>query len=348
MEIGRRRFLALGAAATAAARVRAQSLAVKRAAKKTGSRPVMEPVQADAIEAAIATLERTGMRDGAARSGALDIVQREIDRMGYCGDWSWLSMLGESTPAAKAEKFRAEYPVLRWLDDSFERVLREFRETMISGPAPAIWYVYNMGIVVKTATCAFSIDLKHRHARRFAPLLDFALVSHNHGDHFSDGFLADMAGAGKPVITNFRLVPGWYCREFDKTFKIKDVTVRCTAADHNKGLPWAVNNYEVACGDGPGAFRLFHSGDCCRADHLKPSAPPDVFFGHCAIGLDFEAAAATTMPAKLIVPLHHQELGHLKGPWRCVAYKDEPLKIVSRLVKNGFDSAMPVWGDRIV
>ena len=348
MEIGRRGFLALGAAAAAAPRAMAQSLTLKRAFRESGAKPEIAPAAPDEFAAAIALLERTGMRDDAARSAALDVVQREIDRMGCCGDFSWLSMLGESTPAAKAEAFRAKYPVLRWLDDSFERVLREFRETKVSGPRPAIWYVYNMGIVVKTATCAFSIDLKHRHARRFAPLLDFALVSHNHGDHFSNGFLAEMERAKKPVITNFRLYPGWYCREFDKTFKLDGVTIRCTAADHNKGLPYAVTNHEVVCGEGPDAFRLFHSGDCCRADHLKPSATPDVYFGHCAIGLDFSKAAATSMPAKLIVPLHHQELGHLAGPWRCVAFKDEPLKIVAELRKKGFESAMPVWGDRIV
>ena len=73
-----------------------------------------------------------------------------------------------------------------------------------------------------------------------------------------------------------------------------------------------------------------------------------MYFGHCAIGLDFMAAAKSTMPAKLFVPLHHQELGHLGGRWRCVGFEDEPLKIVRSLRADGFNAAMPVWGDRIV
>ena len=54
------------------------------------------------------------------------------------------------------------------------------------------------------------------------------------------------------------------------------------------------------------------------------------------------------MPAGMYIPLHHQELGHLGGQWRCVAFEDEPLKIVRALRDAGYKSYMPVWGDRIV
>ncbi len=157
-----------------------------------------------------------------------------------------------------------------------------------------------------------------------------------------------MSAAHKPVISNFMLVWDWYCRDMEKTFKINDITIHCTAADHNKHLPWAVTTFEVVCGEGPDAYTIFHSGDCCRYDHLKPKGKPDIYFGHCAIGLDFMAAAQNTMPAKMFVPVHHQELGHLGGKYRCVGFEDEPLKIVRSLRKAGYKAAMPVWGDRIV
>ena len=55
-----------------------------------------------------------------------------------------------------------------------------------------------------------------------------------------------------------------------------------------------------------------------------------------------------TMPAKLFVPVHHQELGHIHSRWRCVAFEDGPLPIVKSLCDAGYKAAMPVWGDRVV
>ena len=61
---------------------------------------------------------------------------------------------------------------------AFDRVLKAAKSTIVAGDAPAVWSVYNMGYVVKTRKSLFAIDLKHRRAAEFAPLLDFALVTH--------------------------------------------------------------------------------------------------------------------------------------------------------------------------
>ncbi|MBO7684726.1 MAG: MBL fold metallo-hydrolase [Kiritimatiellae bacterium] len=345
--MNRRTFLTMGTAAAVGV-AGAQSMAVKRRVKAGDADPVRDvaPVTDAELDAAVKTLEATSMTDDERRLDALRVVQRAIDRMLPTPQFK--DAMRESSSARKVKAALAKFPVMRWYDRAFGRVVEDFRRTTPEGGKPAVWYLYNMGVVVKTGTCAFGIDICHRRAAELLPLLDFALVTHNHGDHFNMGFLRKMTAAGKPVVSNFHLAWNWYCREFEKTLKVKDVTVHCTAADHNKHLPYAVTNFEVVCGDAPGAFTLFHSGDCNRADHLKPRGRPDVYFGHCAIGLDFMAAAKTTMPAKLYVPLHHQELGHLGGPWRCVAFEDEPLKIVRSLRAAGFNAAMPVWGDRIV
>ena len=345
--MNRRTFLAMGAAATAGL-VRAQSLAVKKRIKNGDANPFADiaPVSDPEFDAALKTIEETSMMDDERRIEALRVIQRAINLMQPAPQF--LDAMREASPAKKVKAALDKFPVMRWYERAFDRVLEEFKRTKPDGDKPAIWYLYNMGVVVKTKTCAFGIDICHRRAPELAPFLDFVLVTHNHGDHFNMGLLKKMTAAEKPVISNFLLAWNWYCREFEKTFKIKDVTIHCTAADHNKYLPYAVTNFEVVCGDGPDAFTLFHSGDCHRADHLKPRGKPDVFFGHCAIGLNFMTAAQTTMPAKLFVPLHHQELGHLVGRWRCVAFEDEPLKIVRSLRAAGFKAAMPVWGDRIV
>ena len=345
--INRRTFIALGATA-ATGFAKAQSLVVKRRIQKGEGDPLSDVVKpaGEELEAAIRTLEETAMSDEEKRAAAFPVVQREIDHM--LDDLSCKDAIRENASEERVSAALAKFPVMRWYDRAFDRVAEQVAKTKVEGDKPAIWYVYNMGIVVKTKSCTFGIDVCHRKAPRLAKVLDFILTTHNHGDHYNAHLLQAMSATHKPVISNFMLVWDWYCRDMEKTFKINDVTIHCTAADHNKHLPWAVTTFEVVCGEGPDAFTIFHSGDCCRYDHLKPKGKPDVYFGHCAIGLDFMAAAQHTMPAKMFVPVHHQELGHLGGRYRCVGFEDEPLKIVRSLRKAGYKAAMPVWGDRIV
>ena len=52
--------------------------------------------------------------------------------------------------AAECERWYAKYPVLRRYDEAFRKVVREMRETKVEGDTPAVWYVYNMGVIVKT------------------------------------------------------------------------------------------------------------------------------------------------------------------------------------------------------
>ena len=343
---GRREFIALGAAA-ATGLAKAQSVVVKNRMRKGVPDPlvgVAKPTD-DEIEAAIRTLEETTTSDEERRAAAYPVVQREIDHM--VKDLSFKDAIRESAPEERVKAAIAKFPVIRWYDRAFDRVLAQLKATKVEGDRPAMWYLYNMGLVVKTKSCTFGIDICHRRAPELAKELDFILTTHNHVDHLNNRLLNAMMAAHKPVISNFMLACDWYCRDMEKTFRIKDITIHCTAADHNKHLPWAVTTYEVVCGDGPDAFTIFHSGDCCRHDHLKPRGRPDVFFGHCAIGLSFLKAAQETMPAKVFVPVHHQELEHLGGRFRCVGFADGPLKFVRALRAAGYKSFMPVWGDRI-
>ena len=230
-------------------------------------------------------------------------------------------------------------------DVAFARVAREAENTVVAD-RPAVWYVYNMGLVVKTQKVLFSVDLCHRDAPKLAPKLDFALITHNHDDHYTVEFLKGMGAAKKPFVSNFNLQWDWYTAG-ERTLEIKGVRIHVTRTDHNTHLPKAMNCYEVECG-GETPFVIFHSGDSHRPDQLRSRAKnPDVFFGHCAIGFSFPEAYRTTMPAKLMVPLHHQELGHLGGRWRCVGFHEEPAKVVRELTALGARTAMPVWGDRI-
>ena len=304
-----------------------------------------------AFREAVEFLESTGPEDYERRQDALAVAQRMIYAM-KPADNPYRRMVagGLSLSPDEVGDFHARYPALEWYDREFDRVLGEVRTAVVSPDRPAVWYVYNMGVIVKTARSTFSIDLCHRKAVAAEPLLDFALVTHNHGDHFTEAFLRAMDAAGKPVLSNFRLNWDWYCREDEKAFRIKDVSIRCTAADHNDHLPKAVTCYEVAIDRDPGLepFVIFHSGDCCRSEQIRCTVPsPDLFLGHCAVGLSFPKAYGTTMKARRMVILHHQELGHLWGRWRCVGFHEEPARIMKELRALGAHPVMPVWGDRL-
>ena len=119
--------------------------------------------------------------------------------------------------------------VLEALENGFEKVLREVKETVVRGNVPAIWSVYNMGYVVKTEKALFSIDLIHRRDNEFASLVDFALITHNHGDHWRQEFAKAVWARKKPVISNFLGYKG-YTRA-KKVFEIKDVEVRTSLID---------------------------------------------------------------------------------------------------------------------
>ena len=88
------------------------------------------------------------------------------------------------------------------LETAFDKVLAEVKATTVTDGRPAVWHVYNMGTVVKTREACFSIDLMHRRGHEFAPLLDFALITHNHDDHYTEPFYRAMDRAHKTVIAH--------------------------------------------------------------------------------------------------------------------------------------------------
>ena len=157
---------------------------------------------------------------------------------------------------------------LEKLEAAFEKVMREVNETVVTGDTPAVWSVYNMGYIVKTRESLFSIDLLHRRDVEFAPMLDFALITHNHGDHWRQGFYDAMDGAGKTVISNFLENSG--AKENGlvhgvKTFKLRDVEIRTSLIDHNPKLIDFTTAFEIRIGN----FILYHTGDSGRGTEPK-------------------------------------------------------------------------------
>ncbi len=241
---------------------------------------------------------------------------------------------------------------LRRLENAFDKVLREVRETTV-GDIPAVWSLYNMGVVVKTRESVFSIDLHHRRAVELAPLLDFALITHNHGDHWRQDFYQAMNGAGKTVVSNFLdnygaadwrkggadWAAGGGFRAGEATLRLRDVEIRTSLVDHNDYLIDFTTAFEIHVG----SWTLYHTGDCGKGSEPKLRAcRPDlwVFFPGC--GIDVGAAVRRVRPKRLAFG-HLWELGHRNG------------RLTAPLLRNAFaaarragaDPVLALWGDRL-
>lgn len=239
------------------------------------------------------------------------------------------------------------------LERAFEKVMREAKETTVACDVPAVWSVYNMGYIVKTRESMFSIDLRHRRDVEFEPMLDFALVTHNHGDHWRRDFFHAMDGAGKTVFSNFldnapfNAMKGGSARGVG-TYKIRDVEINASLIDHNSE-PWGIDftmAFEVRIGD----FVLYHTGDSGRGTVPKLNTVwgrPDLWLFFPGCGIETPEAVAK-VGAKRIVFGHLWELGHRQGHR---GRFDERLihpRLAEARAAGCKDVSVAFWGDRIV
>lgn len=280
---------------------------------------------------------------------ALDAIQAELDEVepadfkAYCRPSDPLELY---VPQDGPPRFAA----LCRLDDAFRAVQRAVAETTVpAGGPPAVWYVYNMGIVVKTAQALFSVDLQHRFAEELAPSLDFALITHNHHDHYTRRFYDAMNGIQrKTVVSNFldnyaahfgKKAPGGFTRA-EKIFTFKDVTVKTALSDHNGYLIDFTTTFEINAG----GFRIFHTGDSQNIDKLNPADAPDLWVVHPHCGLKVEDGVRKFHPKKTVLA-HFHELGHAKDRWR-FRFKDGQ-KQIANVEGAGGVAVLPFWGDRL-
>lgn len=236
------------------------------------------------------------------------------------------------------------FAALDALEAAFANVRTEIGQTVVTD-RPAVWFVYNMGLVVKTREALFTVDLNHPRATELVPRLDFALITHNHSDHYTEAFYEAMDRAGKPVVQNFACnygaKEGGYTRA-EKTFRFKDVSVSTALTDHNSYLVDFTTMFEITVGD----FTIYHTGDCSTAKKFKLLKPnPDLWIVHPRCGLDPCEGAAIIAPRQTIVA-HLNEMGHARNRWRWT-WKDG-LKDKARLDSANHPAEVPLWGTRLV
>lgn len=301
------------------------------------------------IGTGVAAAMATGLAAEKESPRDLDAIQKEIDAV-TPDDYKAFRDAGVEMSAADRNATFARLPGLARYDAAFDKVFNEARKTIVpEGGKPAVWYVYNMGFIVKTAQSLFSIDLCHRQGVRFAPLLDFALITHNHGDHYTQPFYDAMnRDEFKTVVNNFidnygayfmKKHPGGFTRG-PKTFTFKDVTVKASVSDHNSYLIDYTMPFEITVGD----FRIFHTGDSQNIEKLNPAPSPDLWLVHPYCGMK-PALGVKKFAPKLTVIGHLQEFGHARNRWR-FTIADGQTELAAVRAAGG-DGVAPLWGDRL-
>ena len=265
---------------------------------------------------------------------------------------------------AECEAWYARYPILRRYDDAFRAAVREMRETEVRG-TPAIWLIYNMGVIVKTRASLFSIDLCHRLAPTIADELDFAIITHNHLDHYTREFYRAMDRRHKTVFQNFEcnygaalnVVDGKLAGTFggythgEAEYRVGDVDIRTFVTDHNTILRQFTMPVEVRVG----GFTILHSGDTDDVENLRPSRRPDLWIHHAWCWGGFynreewvksqTVRGIKTFNPRCAVVAHFQELTH--GTGGRVGF-DRARDRVAAAEEEGVRAIAPFWGERIV
>ena len=201
-----------------------------------------------------------------------------------------------------------QWGLMKYYNMALDKLLAEIPATKVRKGEVAVWQLYNMGYVVKTQTQCFGIDLYHKYAEKLAPMIDFLLITHNHGDHQWKPLIAELERQGKAVYSNF-LNNGHKVTTGDE-FTVGNISIKVTTVDHNKTLTNFVNTYEVNCYAKKGKdYVIFFTGDAHNYEQLNPSGKVDVFIPHLAVGL-YMAEAVKKINPKEVLMSHILELGH--------------------------------------
>lgn len=214
------------------------------------------------------------------------------------------------------------------LDLRLKNLEQEIATTQVPQDKVKIWYIYNMGIVAKSANATVGFDLSgevlntryNSDIKRIAQLCDILVVSHEHNDHFDPPLLKEAAQQGTAVVLPHgatvgpraaekirKLVPE--CKEqiidvpLEETVTVKNVDITAYKAGHRR-TDTPDNNWLVVDLAG---VRLVHTGDgMLKNGNWNKIRPVDVFL----MNESLETFEMKDSRARMIIPLHIHCLGH--------------------------------------
>jgi len=278
----------------------------------------------------------------AERRQRMTVIQAACDKLEPETYWDYADCCVEDPDAATAMEQR--HPALYYLRRAVDDAVEDIRRTEVE-EGLAVWFIYNMGHVFKTPDACFGIDINMPAAERLAEDLDFLLITHEHGDHYSPQLLDAMINAGKPVVT--RWYPSTTIVNEPREFRFGEVRVKVDIGDHHHERPDTRNDmlmFQVDCGRAGNNCTVYHSGDGNNYEKMVPDRRPDLFIVHVQVGMSVEEAVNHLKPRMTLVA-HVMELGHSPKPpnaWRW------PYEYAFRVIQNTppGEATVLTWGER--
>jgi L-ascorbate metabolism protein UlaG (beta-lactamase superfamily) len=280
-------------------------------------------------------------KNRAQRRDRMAVIQAACDKLTPADFRSYYSSWAQDDIAGNFEK---KHPALYYLQKASANALDDIRKTKVE-QGVAIWYIYNMGYVFKTAESCFGIDIKMRHSEQLADILDFLLITHEHQDHYSAKLIDAMIALQKPVITRWR--EGTTIINEASEFSFGDCRVKIDIGDHHYNEPDGQNDmlmFQVDCGKVGNKYTIYHSGDGSNYAKMTPDRKIDLFIVHVDVGMSVEDAIAHLKPRMTFVS-HVMELSHSPNPpeaWRWSF--DYAFERVKNIPDNR--TAVLTWGER--
>lgn len=214
------------------------------------------------------------------------------------------------TDPAAADALEDAWPILYYLRKADQRAYTEIRYTPVT-QGFILWHLYNMGYVVKTRDKCFAIDLVARDSTDLVGLLDFAICSHSHTDHYDVNFLNAMVAAGKPVFSPF-YSKGTVVTTTNE-YNFGEVNVRFTPSHQQTDVPVIIS--QINLGPGANGYTIYDIADARPLTDLNPTRHINLFILHVANGLNIFDAVARVHPDDTIYA-HEMELGHSISSYR--------------------------------
>lgn len=249
------------------------------------------------------------------RRKRMAVIQAACDKLEPADYQSYTMSWGKDDAALALEK---EHPALYYLQKATAHALDDISNTKVK-QGLAIWHIYNMGYVFKTADACFGIDIHMRESERLADILDFLLITHEHSDHSSGALIDSMIAAQKPVITRWR--DGTTIIDKPSDFKFGNCRVKVDIGDHHYKQLDQRNNmlmFQVDCGKSANNYTIYHSGDGSNFRKMTPDQKVDIFIVHVEVGMSVKDAIGHIKPRMTLVS-HVLELRHRPKPpnaWR--------------------------------
>lgn len=241
------------------------------------------------------------------------------------------------------------YPALQCYDMAFDRVLNALKAGMPADGKPRVWALYNMGIVVQTASGNYAVDIYHRRGAELAPYIDFYAITHVHADHKWEPLARAMSEAGKPVLTNFA-IPGVnnsaYLSTEEKDYTLGSFKIHSFITHHNSSplTTLAITAFFVE----GGGVSILHSGDSNfiaeEFESMRGRRVDFYVFRYAVNALTENNVLGNVVTPKVAVLSHILELGH-----KDVASSRWSLQLgLERAARLNSDNVvMPFWGDAL-